>query len=162
MTRLGARRGLGPAVALVAALACTHAPTRPGPGEQVPAPGARPQERGEVGLASFYGRRFHGRRTASGDRYDMRALTCAHPSAPFGSRLRVTDLETGKTVVVTVTDRGPFRRGRVVDLSLAAARRLGMLERGVARVRVEALPDGRDDDEDDKEGPGAPGPRSSR
>ena len=115
-----------------------------------------------MGLASFYGRRFHGRKTASGERYDMRELTCAHPSAPFGARLRVTDLETGKSVVVTVTDRGPFRRGRIVDLSLAAARRLGMLERGVARVRVEALPDGQDDDEDDEDGKGAPGPRSSR
>ncbi|HVI92524.1 MAG TPA: septal ring lytic transglycosylase RlpA family protein [Anaeromyxobacter sp.] len=161
MTRQSARRGLGPAVALVAALACTHAPTRPGPGEQSPAPAARPQERGEVGLASFYGRRFHGRKTASGERYDMRGLTCAHPSAPFGARLRVTDLETGKSVVVTVTDRGPFRRGRIVDLSLAAARRLGMLERGVARVRVEALADGQDD-EGVEEGAGAPAPRSSR
>jgi rare lipoprotein A len=69
----------------------------------------------------------------------MHALTCAHPSAPFGSRLRVTDLDSGRSVVVTVTDRGPFVRGRVVDLSLAAARRLGMVERGVARVRVERL-----------------------
>jgi rare lipoprotein A len=69
----------------------------------------------------------------------MHALTCAHPSAPFGTRLRVTDLESGRSVVVTVTDRGPFVRGRVVDLSLAAARRLGMVERGIARVRVERL-----------------------
>jgi rare lipoprotein A len=90
-------------------------------------------------VASFYGERFHGRTTASGARYDMHALTCAHPSAPFGARLRVTDLESGRSVVVTVTDRGPFVRGRIVDLSLAAARRLGMVERGVARVRVERL-----------------------
>ena len=145
-----ARRGLGPAVALVALLAaCTHAPTRPAPGERPPAPTVRPSERGEEGLASFYGRRFHGRRTASGDRYDMHALTCAHPTAPFGTRLRVTDLESGRSVVVTVTDRGPFKRGRVVDLSLAAARKLGILERGVARVRVERLPDDEEDDEDD-------------
>jgi len=67
----------------------------------------------------------------------MHALTCAHPTAPFGTRLRVTDLETGRAVVVTVNDRGPFARGRVVDLSLAAARALGMVERGLARVRVE-------------------------
>jgi rare lipoprotein A len=92
-----------------------------------------------VGVASFYGARFHGRRTASGARYDMHALTCAHPSAPFGTRLRVTDLESGRAVVVTVTDRGPFTGGRIVDLSLAAARRLGMTERGVARVRVERV-----------------------
>lgn len=95
--------------------------------------------RAEVGLASFYADRFHGRRTASGARYDMNALTCAHPSAAFGTRLRVTDLETGRTVVVTVNDRGPFAGGRVVDLSLAAARRLGMVERGLARVRVERV-----------------------
>jgi rare lipoprotein A len=69
----------------------------------------------------------------------MHALTCAHPSAPFGTRLKVTDLETGREVVVTVTDRGPFVRGRVVDLSLAAARALRMVERGVAKVRVERL-----------------------
>ena len=71
----------------------------------------------------------------------MHALTCAHPSAPFGSRLRVTDLESGRSVVVTVTDRGPFSKGRIVDVSLAAARRLGMVQRGVTRVRVERLPD---------------------
>jgi rare lipoprotein A len=92
-----------------------------------------------VGIASFYGRRFHGATTASGARYDMHALSCAHPSAPFGARLRVTDLETGRSVVVTVNDRGPFVRGRVVDVSLAAARLLGMVERGVARVRVERV-----------------------
>jgi rare lipoprotein A len=69
----------------------------------------------------------------------MYAMTCAHRTAPFGTRLRVTDLENGRSVVVTVTDRGPFRRGRVVDVSLAAARALGMIERGVAQVRVERV-----------------------
>ncbi len=157
MTWRAARRGLGLAVALAAALACTHAPTRPVPEEQ-PAPTVHPPERGEVGLASFYGRRFHGRRTASGQRYDMRALTCAHPTAPFGSRLRVTELESGESVVVTVTDRGPFRRGRIIDLSLAAARKLGMLERGIARVRVERLPD----DADDRDGEDAAEETSQR
>jgi rare lipoprotein A len=67
----------------------------------------------------------------------MHALTCAHPRAPFGTRLRVTDLETGRAVVVTVNDRGPFAAGRVVDLSLAAARKLGMVKKGLVRVRVE-------------------------
>jgi rare lipoprotein A len=70
-------------------------------------------------------------------RYDMHALTCAHRTAPFGARLRVTDVDTGRSVVVTVTDRGPFAGGRVVDLSLAAALKLGMVQRGLARVRVE-------------------------
>jgi rare lipoprotein A len=88
-------------------------------------------------MASYYGRRHKGRRTASGQRFDPRAYTCAHRSEPFGTRLRVTELDTGRSVVVTVNDRGPFVRGRVVDLSLAAARDLGMVHRGVARVRVE-------------------------
>ncbi|BDG09299.1 septal ring lytic transglycosylase RlpA family protein [Anaeromyxobacter paludicola] len=92
----------------------------------------------DVGLASFYGRDFHGKRTASGERYDPAALTCASRTFPIGSRVRVTDLETGRSVEATVNDRGPWVKGRVVDLSLAAARALGILERGVARVKVEA------------------------
>ncbi len=120
---------------LAAAAACAHAP----PHEEGP-PAAR-RIPGEVGVASFYGKQFHGRTTASGVRYDMHALTCAHPSAPFGTRLRVTDLESGRAVVVTVTDRGPFTGGRIVDLSLAAARKLGMVKRGVTRVRVERVPE---------------------
>ena len=94
-----------------------------------------------MGFASYYGAEFQGRRTASGARYDAHALTCAHPTAPFGARLRVTDLETGRSVVVTVNDRGPYVQGRVVDLSLAAARKLGMVDRGLARVRVERAPE---------------------
>jgi rare lipoprotein A len=125
------------AAALVAlAAACAHGPRR-----EEPAP-PRPAERRahvEVGLASFYAGRFQGHRTASGARYDQRALTCAHPSAPFGTRLRVTELESGRSVVVTVNDRGPYAEGRIVDLSLAAARALGIVERGLARVRVERL-----------------------
>jgi rare lipoprotein A len=128
------------AALLVAALAaCSHGPRAERPSAPEPArPGARaPRDRGQVGLASYYGHRFHGRITASGAPYDMHAMTCAHRTAPFGTKLRVTDLESGRSVVVTVTDRGPFRQGRIVDLSLAAAKRLGMLERGLARVRVE-------------------------
>lgn len=121
-----------PLAALLAA-ACAHAPP---PREEAPRP-ERP--RGELGLASFYGREFQGRRTASGARYDARAFTCAHRTAPFGTRLRVTDLETGRSVEVVVNDRGPFAPGRVVDLSLAAARRLGIVRRGVVRVRVERI-----------------------
>jgi len=90
----------------------------------------------EVGVASFYADRLHGRPTASGAPYHRDALTCAHRRWPFGTRLRVTELEGGRTVVVTVTDRGPHVAGRVVDLSAAAARELGMLGRGLARVRV--------------------------
>jgi len=129
---------IAPVALLLATLAaCTHSPRRASE-EPQGSPGVEAGG-GEVGLASFYGKRFHGRRTASGARYDMYAMTCAHPRAPFGARLRVTDLENGRTVVVTVTDRGPFKRGRVVDLSMAAARKLGMAERGLARVRVEPI-----------------------
>jgi rare lipoprotein A len=88
-------------------------------------------------MASYYARSFEGRTTASGVPYDGRAMTCAHPTFPFGTLLRVTDLESGKSVLVKVTDRGPFARGRIVDLSWAAARELGMLTRGLARVAVE-------------------------
>lgn len=92
-----------------------------------------------VGFASFYGNEFHGRRTASGERYDSDALSAAHRTLPFGTRVRVTNLKNGRSVVVTITDRGPFRRGRIVDVSRRAARELGMLRAGVARVRLEVI-----------------------
>jgi len=132
------RWAAGAALAVLAA-ACAHEPRREEAGRAATRAGPAPAARAEVGLASFYAERFDGRRTASGARYDPRALTCAHPAAPFGTRLRVTELESGRSVVVTVNDRGPFVRGRVVDLSLAAARALGMVERGVARVSVERV-----------------------
>ncbi len=94
---------------------------------------------GEIGLASFYGSSFQGRRMASGARYDERAMTCAHRWLPFGTVVRVTDLRSGRSVEVVVTDRGPHVQGRVVDLSLAAAESLGIVEQGVARVRVERV-----------------------
>jgi rare lipoprotein A len=94
---------------------------------------------GEQGLASFYADALRGRRTASGVPYDPAAFTCAHRSFPFGTRVRVTELTHGRSVVVTVNDRGPFARGRVVDLSRAAAAALGIIGPGVARVRVERL-----------------------
>jgi len=119
---------------------CLHA--RPGASPADLQGEARSERQGgarseETGLASYYADRFHGRPTASGQPYDRAALTCAHRSAPFGARLRVTDLETGRSVVVTVNDRGPHVAERVVDLSRAAAERLGMLGRGLIRVRVE-------------------------
>lgn len=88
------------------------------------------------GLASWYGREFHGRRTASGKRYDMHAMTAAHRTLPFGSLVRVVNPATGKMIVVEITDRGPFIRRRVIDLSAAAARALGV---SVSPVEVEAL-----------------------
>jgi rare lipoprotein A len=91
------------------------------------------------GFASFYSSEFHGRRTASGERYDSDGLSAAHRTLPFGTRVRVTNLKNGKSVVVTITDRGPFRRGRIVDVSRRAADDLGFLRAGVARVRLEVV-----------------------
>jgi rare lipoprotein A len=103
------------------------------------APLARPGDAME-GEASFYGRGFHGHRTANGERFDMRAMTAAHRTLPFGTRVRVTDLATGKSIVVRINDRGPFGdRGRIIDLSHGAARALGILRRGRARVRLEVV-----------------------
>jgi rare lipoprotein A len=92
-----------------------------------------------TGRASYYGGRFHGRRTASGARFDQNAMTAAHPTLPFGTRLRVTNLANRRSVLVLVTDRGPFVRGRIIDLSREAARQLGFLRKGVTRVRLETL-----------------------
>ena len=93
----------------------------------------------QAGLASWYGPGFHGRRTASGTVHTGAALTAAHRSLPFGTRVRVTNLRNGRTVVVVVDDRGPFVRGRVIDLSRAAVRRLGMVRDGVVPVRLEVI-----------------------
>ena len=90
----------------------------------------------EVGIASYYGREHDGRRTASGEVFHMRGMTAAHRTLPFGTRVRVTNLANGRQVTVRINDRGPFRRGRIIDLSYAAARKLGILGRGVAKVRV--------------------------
>jgi peptidoglycan lytic transglycosylase len=92
-----------------------------------------------VGYASFYASRFHGGRTASGERYDERLLTAAHRSLPFGTRVQVTNLGNGRSVVVTITDRGPFARGRIIDVSRRAARRLDFVRDGTARVKLEVL-----------------------
>ena len=102
----------------------------------MPAPGSSVTH---VGVASYYGREFAGRRTASGERYDPHRLTAAHRSLPFGTRLRVTNLDNGRSVVVRVNDRGPQRRDRIVDVSSRAAERLGFASAGLARVRIEPL-----------------------
>lgn len=93
----------------------------------------------ERGLASWYGRRFHGQRTASGEVYDMYAMTAAHPTAPIPSYVRVKNLANGRSVVVRVNDRGPFHPGRVIDLSYVAAFKLGLLQPGSAQVEVESV-----------------------
>lgn len=107
--------------------------------------GTRPAVRAEmhrqqVGWASYYAHKFHGRRTASGERYDENALTAAHPRLPFGTRLSVINLSNRRTVDVRVNDRGPFVKGRIIDLSYAAAKRLKMLRDGIVRVKITVLP----------------------
>lgn len=94
------------------------------------------------GILSYYADRFHGRRSASGVRYDRRLLTAAHRTLPFLTMVKVTNLANGRSVLVRVTDRGPHVEGRVLDVSHAAARALGMLERGLVRGLVEVVPDG--------------------
>ena len=91
------------------------------------------------GLASWYGKRFHGQKTASGETYDMYAMTAAHPILPIPSYARVTHVKSGKQVIVRINDRGPFHSGRVIDLSYAAAHRLGLLGTGSGEVAIEAI-----------------------
>ena len=91
------------------------------------------------GMASWYGRPFHGRKTAIGERYDMRTMTAAHPTLPLPSYVRVTSLETGRSIVVRVNDRGPFAKDRVIDLSFAAAAKLGFTDLGVTPVVVDLI-----------------------
>lgn len=96
----------------------------------------RPQQRG---IASWYGPGFQGRPTASGERFNTNAMTAAHRHLPFGTRVQVTNLRNGRSVIVRINDRGPFIRGRIIDLSAAAARTLGLLQAGTAPVSVEIV-----------------------
>lgn len=108
----------------------------------------------EEGMASWYGRRFHGRKTASGEAYDMYAMTAAHPTLPIPSYARVTSLKNGRSVIVRINDRGPFHRKRVIDLSYTAAHKLGYLAQGSTRVRVESIDPADYGIEDDAAEPG--------
>ncbi len=93
----------------------------------------------EMGIASWYGNKFHGHLTSNGETYDMFAMTAAHKTLPLPSYVRVTNLDNGKTAVVRVNDRGPFHRDRIIDLSYSAANKIGMLQQGTARVQLELL-----------------------
>ncbi|HSD11296.1 MAG TPA: septal ring lytic transglycosylase RlpA family protein [Candidatus Binatia bacterium] len=115
---------------LLSASACSLAR----PAAPTPATG-----RQEVGNASWYGKRHQGKQTASGERFDEFAMTAAHRTLPFGTRVRVTNLVNRRSAIVRVNDRGPFVDGRVIDLSLAAARALGIVDEGVVLVRLQAL-----------------------
>lgn len=130
--------------------ACAPRAAKPTPPEattarQAPAPSGSPRvtKREQMprsylgeGLASFYGPGLHGRPTASGERFNQNALTAAHRKERFGSCVRVVNMENGKQVEVRVNDRGPFIEGRIIDVSLAAAKKLGMVDKGVTRVRL--------------------------
>ncbi|MHC8337514.1 septal ring lytic transglycosylase RlpA family protein [Pseudomonas sp. HLT2-19-2] len=95
----------------------------------------------KTGVASYYGAKHQGKRTASGERFNKNSLTAAHRQLPFGTRVKVTNLNTDKSCVVRINDRGPHTRGRLIDVSHEAAEQLGMLRSGTARVRVQALDD---------------------
>ena len=132
-------------LASLVASGCLHrrrhhkpAPTTP---SRAPSPGApaAPVVQNQEGIASWYGHPFDGRPTSSGEIFDMHDLTAAHRTLAFGTRVRVHDLDNGQDVVVRVNDRGPFVEGRILDLSYAAARQMGMIGAGTARVRLEIL-----------------------
>lgn len=113
----------------------------PAPPKRLPAKPRVQQRlgRAQVGLASFYSHAFTGRRTASGERYDPNDLTAAHRTLPLGSTAKVTNPATGRSVHVEVNDRGPYARGRILDLSRKAAERLGIIDAGVAQVQVQVV-----------------------
>jgi rare lipoprotein A (peptidoglycan hydrolase) len=92
-----------------------------------------------TGIASYYADEFHGRPTANGEEFDMHAMTAAHQTLPFNTTVRVTNVTTGAAVTVRINDRGPFKDNRVIDLSLEAAKRLGMIAKGTAPVRLDVL-----------------------
>ena len=93
----------------------------------------------EIGIASWYGEDFHGKPTASGEIYNMYAMTAAHKTLPLGTYVRVTNLENGRRVVVKINDRGPFVKGRIIDLSYSAAKKLDMIKKGTAKVKIEVI-----------------------
>lgn len=109
-----------------------------------PSPTRYPKAYSQKGLASWYGEDFHGRPTASGEIYNMYDLTAAHRTLPLGSHVRVKNLENDKEVDVKINDRGPFVRGRIIDLSYAAAKEIGIIGPGTAKVMVEVLEGGRE------------------
>lgn len=109
------------------------------PIEQIPVPSEPTLS--ETGLASWYGPKFHGKLTASGEVFNQEKFTAAHRTLPWGTRVKVTNLANGKSVEVRINDRGPFGKGRIIDVSRAAARALGIVGRGIATVQIEWLPD---------------------
>jgi rare lipoprotein A len=131
--------GLAAAAALVLVLTgCASSPRfTEGPGGGALHDGGRvPGNFSQTGTASYYAWKFHGKKTASGERYNMHDLTAAHRTLPFGIIVKVKNLDNGKTVTVRINDRGPYKKGRIIDLSLAAAKKIGLTASGVARVKI--------------------------
>jgi rare lipoprotein A len=93
----------------------------------------------ETGIASWYGPKFHGRKTASGEKYNQNAMTAAHKTLPFGTKVRVKNVKNDKSVIVRINDRGPFAKGRVIDVSRAAAKKLDMINSGTAKVNIKVV-----------------------
>jgi len=93
----------------------------------------------QIGIASYYGYKWHGRTTANGEKLNIYAQTAAHKYLPFGTLVKVTDLDTKKSIVVRINDRGPYIHGRVIDLTDSAAKKLGILHKGIARVKIEVI-----------------------
>jgi len=114
-------------------------PETPPPEPEISLPASPPLRFIETGVASWYGAKHHGKRTATGEVFDQKKFTAAHRSLPMGSIVKVTNLANGKSVDVRINDRGPFGKGRIIDVSRATARVLGMAGSGVARVRVELI-----------------------
>ncbi|MFI5102027.1 MAG: septal ring lytic transglycosylase RlpA family protein [Terriglobales bacterium] len=119
--------------------AATAPPATAGEGEKIEVPAGAKAIFEETGMASWYGAPYHNRRGSNGEIYDMNAMTAAHLTLPLGSIVRVTNVKTGNSAVVRITDRGPFVEGRIVDLSLAAAKALDVYLPGTAKVRLEVL-----------------------
>lgn len=125
---------------LLAFTTCTFAIAKESNASQMEASNSKQQKvSGKAAHVSYYADRFHGRKTASGERFNMNAFTVAHKTLPFGTRVEFTCASTGKKVVAKVNDRGPYIRGRSFDLSLGAAKALGIVERGVANVTYRIL-----------------------
>jgi len=133
--------GLGPKIPLDGSItSVVLAPPPPAPTDSVaPIPAATEAPAAQVGVASWYGDEWQGKVTASGKRFDDHKLTAAHRTLPLNTQVRVTNLKTGSSVDVTITDRGPYVDGRVIDLSKAAAKRLGMVKKGLVPVEITTL-----------------------
>ena len=114
-----------------------HTPAHPVNARRVNA--RQDSSKAETGIASFYSTKFHARQTANGEIFDMHQLTAAHPRLAFGTRVKVTHVENKRSVTVRINDRGPFVKGRVIDLSLAAAEELQMVKAGIAQVKLEIV-----------------------